>query len=96
MDIADLPGADLVAAGLADLAAGRDSVEALLVQQASTRLRAAGIAVPAHRFEDPAARMYRQLATLDPEGAYSTYNALRARLVSFCAAAERDAARRQR
>jgi hypothetical protein len=32
----------------------------------------------------------------DPRGAYSTYNALRRRLVSFCEAAEHYARRRER
>lgn len=91
---AEHPGADLVAQGLADLAAKRRSAEALLVSQAATRLRAAGVLVPAVAFEDPEAGLYRLLEAEDPDGAYSTYNALRARLVSFCESLERDAAGR--
>jgi hypothetical protein len=92
----DLPGADLVTRGLADLAADRRSAEALLVAQAATRLRAAGIPVPDRRPAEPEAALYRLLEARDPDGAYVTYNALRARLVSFCDAVEHDAARRQR
>lgn len=45
---ASLPGGDLIAAGLADLRHGvRDTLEALLVAAGGTRLRAAGVDVPA-------------------------------------------------
>jgi hypothetical protein len=43
---ADLPGYELVSAGLDDLAAGRESESALLVAMAAPRLRAIGIDVP--------------------------------------------------
>ena len=43
---ADLPGYELVSEGLDDLAAGRESVSALLVAMAAPRLRALGIDVP--------------------------------------------------
>jgi hypothetical protein len=45
-DEQDLPGADLVSTGLADLSAGRESIEALLVAVASERLRELGRTVP--------------------------------------------------
>src|SRR5829696_8673979 len=40
------PGYDLVATGAADLAAGRDTIEAALVRSASQRLAALGFAIP--------------------------------------------------
>ena len=43
----DLPGIELVRAGLDDLHAGRDTASAAAVAMASRRLRAAGVAVPA-------------------------------------------------
>jgi hypothetical protein len=92
----DLPGAELVTRGLADLLANERSAEALLVAQAATRLREAGIPVPKTGPAEPEEGLYRLLEARDPESAYSTYNALRARLVSFCEAVERDAARRER
>jgi hypothetical protein len=86
----DLPGADLVSRGLRDLAAGRASVEALLVSRASIRLRACGVAVD-EPLPDADRELYRLLAARDGNGAHSTYNALTRRLVSFMRAAERHA-----
>lgn len=43
---ADLPGADLVAAGIRDLRAGKLTIEALLVVVGAPRLTAAGIRNP--------------------------------------------------
>lgn len=88
--VSDLPGAELVARGLADLRAGRETVEALLVQRAATRLRAAGLHIPGPVRLDADQRMYALLQEQgqDPDAAYATYNALRARLVSFCHALE--------
>jgi len=42
----DLPGADLVEQGVQDLAAGRESVEALLVSIGAPRLAAPGLELP--------------------------------------------------
>jgi hypothetical protein len=92
----DLPGADLVAEGTRDLAAGVRSPAALLVAQAATRLRTAGVRVPDHAIVAPERDLYMLLERGDPRGAYSTYNALRRRLVSFCEAAEHYARRRER
>ena len=46
VDLAHLPGGDLVAKGLEDLASTRETVEALLVSIAATRLRSGGLSVP--------------------------------------------------
>ncbi|MGH2888679.1 MAG: hypothetical protein ACRDL8_23430 [Solirubrobacteraceae bacterium] len=90
----DLPGADLVLEGLTDLEAGRVSVPALLVLSARRRLARAGIDLPPAAVEDVERTLYLKLHELDPSGAYTRYNALRRRLVSFCDAFEHDARRR--
>jgi hypothetical protein len=84
----DLPGHELVGAGVDDLAAGRESEAALLVAMAASRLRSVGVDVPQGGGERPAHRLYELLTASDVEGAHSRYNALLARLVSFARAAE--------
>jgi hypothetical protein len=84
---ARLPGQDLVEKGLADLAAGIDSVEALLVSIGSARLARAGI-VPPRTLSNPELRLYDLLARENEDAAHSRYNALIRRLVSFERAAE--------
>lgn len=84
----ELPGQDLVDAGVRDLAAGRETCEALLVSMARTRLRAVGIDVPRSDVDRPSHRLYRLLAAEDPRTAHSRYNALTRRLVSFAHAAD--------
>jgi hypothetical protein len=77
-----LPGADLVDRGLADLAAGIESVNALLVAIGAPRLRQLGVRVPGAP-SHPEHRLYQLLARDDPDRAHSRYNALLRRLVSF-------------
>lgn len=77
-----LPGADLVQQGLSDLAAGRESVPALLVSIGAPRLRQVGIEVVAP-LPTPEHRLYLLLQEANPDGAHSQYNALVRRLVSF-------------
>ena len=90
-----MPGADLVRAGLADLAAGRQTIEGLLVLQARERLCDLGYEVPDVSVELPEARMYDLVEReLGPRRAHSRYNALRRRMVSFLRAAPPAAARR--
>jgi hypothetical protein len=85
-----LPGAEIVLPGLADLNAGRQSVNASAVQSAAPRLRRGGLDVPAAGGDIPAAHvLYRQLSEELGEGAYSRYNAILSRIVSFAGAAER-------
>ncbi len=86
----DLPGHELVSAGLADLAAGRESEAALLVAMAAPRLRSLGFEVPAGGGERPSHRLYELLSAEAGQGAHSRYNALVARVVSFARAAECD------
>lgn len=82
MDYAALPGADLVERGLADLRAGAESAEALLVSIGAPRLAQAGIALP-NRLPSPEHRLYRLLEERHGDDAHSQYNSLIRRLVSF-------------
>lgn len=83
----ELPGADLVTTGLADLARGVESIEALLVSIGAPRLERLGfpvrspIAAPEHA-------LFERLRLEDADSAHSRYNALVRRLVSFERAAE--------
>jgi hypothetical protein len=86
VDLDRLPGGDLVAEGLRDLAAGRDTVAALLLQIGAPRLQRIGIAVPNRANAEHC--LYDRLALDDPLTAHSRYNALIRRLVSFERAAE--------
>ena len=83
VDLTGLPGADLIEEGLRDLAAGRETIAALLVAIGAPRLRRAGIAVAAAGFGDPEHRLYLLLARDDSDAAHSRYNALVRTLVSF-------------
>jgi hypothetical protein len=83
----DFPGQDLVSSGLEDLAAGRETVPALLVTIAAPRLRSLGYDVPDAGFEQASHRLYEMLSETD-DGAHSRYNALIGRIVSFARAAE--------
>ncbi len=86
----DLPGHELVRAGLRDLAAARESEASLLVTMAAPRLRTLGFDVPtgAGRPVDASHRLYELLAT-GKDSPHSRYNALVRRIVSFARAAER-------
>ena len=82
----DLPGADLIGKGVADLERRIESVEALLVSIGAVPLRALGIPV-GEPFVDPERRLYHLLAATGGDGAHSQYNALVRRLTSFRQAA---------
>lgn len=88
----NLPGADLVNEGIADLAAGRETEPALLVSVVAPRLRAIGIDVPPGASVRPEHRLYEVISE-DHAGAHSRYNALLRRMVSFARAAEHAATR---
>lgn len=82
MNLEQLPGGDLIAEGLRDLAAGEETVPALLVLIGAPRLSTLGFRIPAF----PAGaehRLYLRLAAADAATAHSRYNALIRRLVSF-------------
>ncbi len=82
-----LPGRDLIAKGLADLAQGAQTAEALLVSIGASRLSALGLPVNA-AVPNPEQRLYQRLASENPGAAHSRYNALVRRLVSYERAAE--------
>ena len=89
---AELPGAELVERGLEDLAAGRETEAALLVEIAAPRLRSLGISVKARtdgHGQPPEHRLYALLSA--QPGAHSRYNALLARIASYARVAEQDA-----
>jgi hypothetical protein len=83
IDWTSLPGGDLIRAGLDDAAAGRETIESLLVAIGAPRLRRAGVDVPESDVADPEHRLYEMLAAIDSDAAHSQYNALIGRLVSF-------------
>jgi hypothetical protein len=86
-ELSNWPGGDLVARGIADLAAGRESVESLLVEIGAPRLRALGFELPEPGTR-PEHRLYELLAREGEDSAHARYNALVRRLVSFERAAE--------
>ena len=83
----ELPGSDLIEQGISDLAAGRETVEALLVSIGARRIAALGRDVPAP-FAEAEIRLYELLAADDQDSAHGRYNALVRRLVSYERAAE--------
>lgn len=85
-----LPGAEIVLPGIADLRAGRSSMNALAVQAAGPRLRALGLEARKAEGEIPAAhQLYEQLHQELGDAAHSRYNAILSRVASFARAAER-------
>jgi hypothetical protein len=83
----ELPGGDLILAGIEDLRRGLETVPALLVCVGAPRLRRLGFEVPA-TVANPEHRLYALLARSDEPSAHGRYNALIRRLVSFERAAE--------
>jgi hypothetical protein len=90
-----LPGHDLVRQGMADLAAGTESVESLLVSIGEPRLRRLGFDL-AEPLDNPEQRLYELLRERHGDAAHGKYNALIRRLVSFERAAGRNAPARRR
>lgn len=85
----NLPGAEIVLAGIADIEAGRKSVNASAVQCAAPRLRRIGLEAPSAQGDVPAAHdLYGQLRAEYGDAAHSRYNAILARIASFAGAAE--------
>ncbi len=83
-----LPGADLVAQGIADLHQGVESIPSLLVSIGHHRLQRLGLDIPPPTREMPERRLYLLLAEEVPATAHSRYNALLRRLISFERAGE--------
>ena len=77
-----LPGAEIVQAGIRDVASGVESVPALLVSIGAPRLARLGFDVPQSE-SSPEHRLYELLRAQYGDGAHGRYNALVRRLVSF-------------
>ena len=77
-----LPGAELIAKGLTDLARGEETVESLLVCIGGPRLRSLGVEFTSP-FENPEHRLYFLLGRTHGDNAHGQYNALVRRLVSY-------------
>ena len=85
----ELPGAELVEQGLADLRVNRETEAALLVLIAAPRLKDLGIEVPTRDFPKPYEhQLYRRLEERYGTDAHSQYNSLIRRIVSFARALE--------
>lgn len=95
---ADLPGADLISEGLADVVAGRETVAGELVKIGSPRLRDCGVTVgvSAEHALDADHRLYRLLGATHGRAAHSQYTALIRQLVSFERALEQRVSRARR
>lgn len=90
---AGMPGWELVSSGIDDLAAGRETIEALLVAGASERLGHIGLQVPGPPIDDATGRLYALVeAEVGAGQAHSRYNALRRRLASFLRTVDATAA----
>src|SRR4051794_10158571 len=97
-DLAGLPGAELVLAGLEELQGEEPTENALLLLVASPRLRRLGFQIR-ERPDIPRPYEHRLYELLEQEygaAAYSRYNSLIRRIVSFCRALEhRDPSKSQ-
>lgn len=82
-DLAELPGAAIGLPGIADLKAGRETVNALAVRAAAGRLGLRDLVAEAEGEEPAAHRLYRLLSSELGDDAHSRYNAILARVVSF-------------
>ena len=82
------PGEDIIVDGLRDLAAGCETVPALLVLIGATRLRNIGHTIPMTTIANPEHQLYLMLQAEDANSAHSRYNAWIRRLVSYERAAE--------
>lgn len=87
MIVAELPGAELIEKGLADLTAGTVTIESLLVSIAAPSLRDVGVPV-GNAIPDAELQLYALLSARDGAAAHSQYNALVRRVVSFRHAAQ--------
>ncbi len=83
-----LPGGEIVDAGLADLAVGKETVESLLVSLAAPRLRREGVSV-VRVLADPEERLYRMLSRTEGELAHARYTAHLRQAASFANACRR-------
>ena len=89
-DFDDLPGGEVIRAGLDDLAAGRQSIASLLVEIGAPRLSWLGIRLPATPGPDADHQLYRLLASQHGLEAHSQFNSWIRQLVSFERALEQQ------
>lgn len=90
-----LPGEDLFARGLTDLAQGQITDYSLLVLIAAPRLNRLGIETPDPPWPRPAEhQLYARLEERLGTAAYSHYNSLLRRMSSYARARERELSRR--
>jgi hypothetical protein len=89
MNLEELPGAEFILPGIDDLHNGEtNTVGALLIAIAATRLTEAGLDFPhVNLVKEPELTLYARLQE-ERDDAYSYYNALLRRLTSFCHALE--------
>jgi hypothetical protein len=89
MELQELPGAEFILPGLEDWHNGNsETIGALLIAIASTRLTEAGLNFPiSHLISEPELTLYDRLQK-EREDAYPYYNALLSSLNSFCNALE--------
>ena len=89
MNLEELPGAEFILPGVDDLYNGKtNTVGALLIAIAATRLTKAGLDFPSYSLaKEPELALYALLQD-ERSNAYSYYNALLRRLTSFCHALE--------
>ncbi|MGQ0640434.1 MAG: hypothetical protein ACT4P6_06635 [Gemmatimonadaceae bacterium] len=78
----NLPGSDLIEAGVRDLQSGVVTIAALLVSIGAPRLRQLGFELPP-TLANPEHSLYQLLASENQDSAHGRYNALVRRLVSF-------------
>jgi hypothetical protein len=88
IEFSNIPGSDLIIAGILDLQGGRQTVASLLIAIGAPRLRNIGLELPKDLPTSPEHRLYEILAEEDSDSAHSRYNALIRKLVSFERAAE--------
>ncbi|MFL5898491.1 MAG: hypothetical protein ACJ76D_08530 [Solirubrobacterales bacterium] len=82
-----LPGAEIVLPGIEDLKAGRETINALAVSAAATKLGVGDLVADVGANEPAAHRLYQRLNDELADGAHSRYNAILARVSSFARAA---------
>lgn len=92
LHLSGLPGAEIVESGLRDLRAGERTESALLVLIAGPRMKRLGLEIPersdiARPYEHA---LYALLEETQGDGAYSRYNSLIRRIVSFSRALEQQ------
>ncbi len=90
----DLPGAEILEAGLADLKANRYSPEALAICALEGRLRKCGVDVPESNLAgDAEVLMYKELGRIGERNPHAAMNGIMRRLDAYASNAE---ARRHR